>query len=46
MKNEWILEILDDLRGYARANGMGELAECLDDGVIVALATLRQPKRA
>ncbi len=38
MRNEWILDVLTDLKTFARTNGMPTLAEQLDDTVIVALA--------
>lgn len=40
MKNEWILDVLADLKGFAQQNGMTMLAEQLDDAQIVAAAEL------
>lgn len=40
MQNEWILDVLADLRTFARQNGLGELAEQIDDTRLVAAAEL------
>ena len=40
MQNEWILDVLADLRGFARQNGLSSLAEMLDDTRLVAAAEL------
>ena len=40
MTNEWILDVLTDLRGFAISNGMPALAEQLDDTKIVAMKEL------
>lgn len=40
MQNEWILDVLSDLRAFARQNGMSGLAEHLDDTRLVALAEM------
>lgn len=40
MQNEWILDVLSDLKTFARQNGMSGLAEQLDDTRLVALAEL------
>ncbi len=34
--NDWILDVLDDLRSFARQNGMPALAQELDQAVDVA----------
>ena len=40
MKNEWILDVLSDLRSYAVSNQLDVLAEQLDDARLVAAAEL------
>ena len=46
MRDEWILDVLDDLKIYAKNNGLRVLAEQLDDTRLVAAADLatRQSK--
>ena len=36
MGHDWILDVLTDLKTYARANGMATLAAQLDDASFVA----------
>ena len=36
MGHDWILDVLTDLKAYARANGLPTLAEHLDDACLVA----------
>lgn len=36
MPNEWILDVLTDLRLFAEQNGLSSLADQLDDTVLVA----------
>ncbi len=36
MRYEWILDVLTDLRAFARANGLMLLAERLDEAVAAA----------
>ena len=40
MKNEWILDVLADLKCFAQNNSLGALAEQLDDTRLVAAAEL------
>lgn len=40
MKNDWILDVLTDLRSVATANGLPKLAEQLDDAVLMAACEL------
>lgn len=40
MKNDWILDVLTDLRGFAMSNGLPKLAEQLDDTVLLAACEL------
>lgn len=40
MKNEWILDVLADLRQFARANDLSVLAEQLDDTCLIAASEL------
>ncbi|MGQ3488153.1 hypothetical protein [Roseovarius pacificus] len=45
MQNEWILDVLSDLKGFADQNGMSALADKLADTRLVAtLDLLRQGK--
>ena len=37
MRYEWILDVLTDLRAFARTNGLAGLAERLDDAMIAAI---------
>jgi hypothetical protein len=39
-QNDWILDVLADLRTFARANALNALAEQLDDTTLVAAAEL------
>ena len=45
MQNEWILDVLTDLRTFAHQNGLGDLAEHLDDTRLVAAAELASNTR-
>ena len=40
MSGDWILDVLTDLKSYASKNGLGVLAEQLDDTRLVAAAEL------
>jgi len=40
MQNNWILDVLADLKTFAQANGMVALAEQLDDTALIAAADL------
>lgn len=40
MKNEWILDVLSDLKNFARANGLPGLAEQLADTADLAAVEL------
>ncbi|MEL6101875.1 MAG: hypothetical protein AAFV87_17915 [Pseudomonadota bacterium] len=44
MKSDWILDVLTDLKTFARANEMPVLAEQLDDTAIVAMAEISSMK--
>ena len=37
---EWILDVLEDLKAFARCNGLNDLAEQLDDTSLVAVVEL------
>lgn len=37
MSQDWMIDVLQDLRKFARKNGMGELAEQLDDTIHIAV---------
>ena len=38
--NDWILDVLADLKSFAAANGLGALAEQLDDTKLIAAAEI------
>jgi hypothetical protein len=38
----WILDVLDDLKAFARGNGLPSLAEQLEDTSLVAAAEIAQ----
>lgn len=40
MSQEWMLELLTDLRNSATKNGMYELSETLDDALLIAAREL------
>jgi cytochrome c553 len=40
MTQDWILDVLSDLKTFARDNGMSALAEQLDDTAIVAMSDI------
>ena len=40
MRSDWILDVLTDLKKFARANELTALAEQLDDTAIVAMAEI------
>ncbi|TKZ22452.1 hypothetical protein FAP39_00845 [Shimia litoralis] len=40
MKNDWILDVLADLRNFAHANGLDALAAQLEDTKLVATAEI------
>ncbi len=40
MQNEWILDVLTDLRAFACRNGLGALAKQLEDTRLVAASEL------
>lgn len=44
MKQDWILDVLNDLKAFARDNGLPTLAEQLDDTAIVALSEISAAK--
>ncbi|WP_299043683.1 hypothetical protein [uncultured Tateyamaria sp.] len=46
MRSDWILDVLTDLKTFARANEMPALAEQLDDTAIVAMAEIAAMKEA
>ena len=41
MTNEWIMDVLSDLRSYAEKQSMMDLAEHLDDAILVAAGEIR-----
>ncbi len=46
MKNEWIVDVLADLKAFAAANGLQATAAGLEDATLVAMAELssRRPQ--
>jgi hypothetical protein len=42
MSQEWMIEILADIRAFAERNMMADLAEQLDDAIIVAARELNK----
>ena len=40
MSNEWIIDVLTDLKAYAETNGLEASADVLDDARLVILAEL------
>lgn len=40
MRQDWVLDVLTDLKSFAQQNGMFTLAEHLDDTLIVAAAEI------
>jgi len=45
MTNDWIIDVLSDLRSFADANGLAHLADQLDATRLVALAELASHKQ-
>lgn len=41
MTNEWMIDVLTDLRSFAEKQAMLDLAEHLDDAILVAAMELR-----
>jgi hypothetical protein len=46
MTHDWIIGVLDDLHGFADANGLPVLASQLEEALIVAAAELGQDASA
>ncbi len=42
MSQDWMIDVLSDIRQYARKNKFPGLAEILDDAIIVAAVELRE----
>jgi len=42
MRQDWMIDVLADLRSFAQQNGMKTLSEQLDDTILVAAAELSQ----
>lgn len=40
MQNDWIIDVLADLKNFASVNDLAALAEQLDDSIIIAAATI------
>lgn len=41
MSNDWMLNVLADLKAFSRVNGLPRLAERLDDTLVVAVDEIR-----
>ena len=41
MNNEWIMDVLSDLRNFAEKQSMIDLAEHLDDAILLAASEIR-----
>lgn len=41
MANDWILDVLADLKTFAQRNGLDALSEKLDDTTLIAAAELK-----
>jgi hypothetical protein len=41
MSQEWMIDVLSDIRQYARKNGLPGLSEVLDDAILIAAGELR-----
>ena len=46
MTNDWIIDVLTDLKKFSASNSMEHLAEQLDDTIIVATSALRSSGRS
>lgn len=40
MQNDWVVNVLADLKAFAQSNGLDRLAEHLDDTMMVAVAEI------
>ncbi len=45
MSQEWMIDVLTDLRKFAHKNGLLGLAEQLDDSILIAAAELKGNRR-
>lgn len=45
MRDDWILDVLTDLRGFAEQKGMDATAEILTDACLLAAADLRKAEQ-
>ena len=45
MKHEWILDVLTDLKKFAKNNGFAQLAEQLDDTKLVAAVEIASKEK-
>jgi len=41
MTQEWMIDVLTDLKNFAQTNGLMALAEQLDDSILVAVSELK-----
>ncbi len=44
MANDWILDVLADIKAFANKNGLTKTAEQLDDAMLVAAAEIASSK--
>ncbi|TDT76812.1 hypothetical protein BDE40_0084 [Litoreibacter halocynthiae] len=46
MKNDWIIDVLMDLKAFSARNRLSHLAEQLDDTILVATTEIASPVRS
>ena len=44
MQNDWILDVLSDLRSFAQENGLVRLAQQLDETALLAAVEISAPR--
>lgn len=45
MSQEWMIDVLTDLKNFAQTNGLVALAEQLDDSILVAVSELKSKQQ-
>ena len=46
MQNDWILDVLSDLRSFAQKNGLVRLAQQLDETALLAAVEISTPRHS
>jgi len=46
MRHDWIIDVLADLRGVARSEGLLRLADQIDDALLVAAGEIARDREA